>query len=92
MPSVAQLGAMYNTGANALPSVPWAAGFIFWLLLFAVEKATVAHTALHRIYPCKTTIVEMMVTRELGDPFRRDALALPMRQLAKYKAIAVRRD
>jgi len=27
----------------------------------------------------------MMVTRELGDPFRRDALALAVRPLAKYK-------
>jgi len=32
--------AMYNTGAAALPSIPWVAGFIFWLLLFTVEKAT----------------------------------------------------
>ena len=32
----------------------------------------------------KTTVLEMMVTRELGDPFRRDALALPTRHLAKY--------
>ena len=30
--------------------------------------------------------LEMMVTRELGDPFRRDALALPTRHLAKYKS------
>jgi hypothetical protein len=30
----------------------------------------------------------MMVTRELGDPFRRDALALPKRHLAKYKSTA----
>ena len=30
----------------------------------------------------------MMVTRELGDPFRRDALALPTRHLAKYAATA----
>ena len=36
----------------------------------------------------KTTILEMMVTRELGDPFRRDALALPTRHLAKYKSTA----
>ena len=34
----------------------------------------------------KTTILEMMVTRELGDPFRRDALALPTRHLAKYQS------
>ena len=33
----------------------------------------------------------MMVTRELGDPFRRDALALPTRHLAKYKATAAKR-
>jgi sulfoacetaldehyde acetyltransferase len=36
----------------------------------------------------KTTVLEMMVTRELGDPFRRDALALPTRHLAKYKPTA----
>ena len=29
-----------GTGADALPSVPWVAGFIFSLLLFMVEKAT----------------------------------------------------
>ena len=39
----------------------------------------------------KTTILEMMVTRELGDPFRRDALALPMRHLAKYQSTAAKR-
>jgi sulfoacetaldehyde acetyltransferase len=33
----------------------------------------------------RTTILEVMVTKELGDPFRRDALALPTRYLAKYK-------
>jgi sulfoacetaldehyde acetyltransferase len=27
----------------------------------------------------------MMVTRELGDPFRRDALKKPLRLLEKYK-------
>jgi sulfoacetaldehyde acetyltransferase len=36
----------------------------------------------------RTTVLEMMVTRELGDPFRRDALALPVRHLAKYKPTA----
>jgi len=34
----------------------------------------------------KTTVLEMMVTRELGDPFRRDALSKPVRFLEKYKA------
>ena len=33
----------------------------------------------------KTTILEMMVTRELGDPFRRDALSKPVRFLDRYK-------
>ena len=32
-----------------------------------------------------TTIIEIMCTRELGDPFRRDALSIPVRHLAKYK-------
>lgn len=34
----------------------------------------------------KTTIVEVLTTRELGDPFRRDAMKLPQRRLAKYAA------
>jgi sulfoacetaldehyde acetyltransferase len=34
----------------------------------------------------RTTVLEMMVTAELGDPFRRDALSKPVRHLAKYKA------
>jgi sulfoacetaldehyde acetyltransferase len=34
----------------------------------------------------RTTVVEVMVTRELGDPFRRDALSKPVRHLDKYKA------
>jgi sulfoacetaldehyde acetyltransferase len=39
----------------------------------------------------RTTVLEMMVTRELGDPFRRDALALPVRRLEKYKSTAARK-
>jgi sulfoacetaldehyde acetyltransferase len=34
----------------------------------------------------KCTVLEMMVTQELGDPFRRDALSKPVRYLDKYKA------
>lgn len=34
----------------------------------------------------KTTVVEIMCTRELGDPFRRDALSKPIRHLEKYKS------
>ena len=33
----------------------------------------------------KTCVVEVMCNRELGDPFRRDALAKPIRHLDKYK-------
>ncbi|MGZ5033595.1 MAG: sulfoacetaldehyde acetyltransferase [Usitatibacter sp.] len=35
----------------------------------------------------RTTVLEMMVTRELGDPFRRDALKKPVRLLEKYKKL-----
>ncbi|KAF4661058.1 hypothetical protein FOL46_005867 [Perkinsus olseni] len=37
----------------------------------------------------KTSIVEIVCTRELGDPFRRDAMALPTRYLDKYKSTNV---
>jgi len=33
----------------------------------------------------KTTVIEVMCNRELGDPFRRDALSTPVRHLSKYK-------
>jgi sulfoacetaldehyde acetyltransferase len=33
----------------------------------------------------KTTVIEIMCTQELGDPFRRDALSRPVRYLEKYK-------
>ena len=32
-----------------------------------------------------TTVLEVMCTRELGDPFRRDAISKPVRHLDKYK-------
>jgi sulfoacetaldehyde acetyltransferase len=38
----------------------------------------------------RTTVLEMMVTQELADPFRRDALAMPVRHLAKYRATAAK--
>ena len=31
----------------------------------------------------KTTVIEIMCTRELGDPFRRDALSKPVRQIGR---------
>jgi len=34
----------------------------------------------------RATVLEVMVTKELGDPFRRDALSKPVRFLEKYKA------
>lgn len=37
----------------------------------------------------KTTVIEIMVSRELGDPFRRDALKKPKRLLPKYEAYTV---
>jgi len=37
----------------------------------------------------KPTVLEIMVTQELGDPFRRDALKKPKRLLDKYKAYSV---
>ncbi|MCU4297030.1 sulfoacetaldehyde acetyltransferase [Brevibacterium permense] len=33
----------------------------------------------------RTTVIEVMCTKELGDPFRRDALRKPVRTLDKYK-------
>jgi sulfoacetaldehyde acetyltransferase len=33
----------------------------------------------------KCTVLEMMVTQELGDPFRRDALSKPVRHLERYR-------
>lgn len=36
----------------------------------------------------RTTVLEMMCTRELGDPFRRDALRKPVRLLEKYRDYA----
>ena len=59
-----------------------------------VEKASDVGPALRAATAAqregKTTVLEMMVTRELGDPFRRDALSLPVRHLAKYKATAAK--
>ena len=33
----------------------------------------------------KSTVIEIMCTKELGDPFRKDALSTPVRHLPKYK-------
>ncbi|HEX4649338.1 MAG TPA: sulfoacetaldehyde acetyltransferase [Steroidobacteraceae bacterium] len=35
-----------------------------------------------------TTVLEVMVTQELGDPFRRDALSKPVRHLEKYRGFS----
>ena len=45
----------------------------------ALRAATAAQNA------GKTTVLEMMLTQELGDPFRRDALSRPVRHLEKYQ-------
>ncbi len=46
----------------------------------ALKKAIAAQMNDH-----KTTVIEIMCTRELGDPFRRDALSKPVRLLEKYR-------
>jgi sulfoacetaldehyde acetyltransferase len=46
----------------------------------ALERAVAA-----QMNEGKTTVIEIMCTRELGDPFRRDALAKPVRLLEKYQ-------
>ena len=55
-----------------------------------VEKLSDVGPALHASVKAQaagtTTVLEMMVTQELGDPFRRDALSRPVRYLDKYKA------
>lgn len=55
----------------------------------AVENHEAAGEALEKACDAqrhgKTTIIEMRVSRELGDPFRRDALRKPVRYLEKYK-------
>lgn len=33
----------------------------------------------------KTTVLEFLISKELGDPFRRDAMKLPVRRLPKYE-------
>ena len=48
-----------------------------------VGPALQASLAAQRDGQC--TVLEMMVTQELGDPFRRDALSRPVRYLAKYR-------
>lgn len=49
------------------------------------DVADAVHASVKAQKDGKTTVVEMMVTQELGDPFRRDALSKPVRLLTKYK-------
>ena len=39
-----------------------------------------------------TTVIEIEVSKELGDPFRRDAMALPKRLLPQYAHLTVERE
>ena len=50
------------------------------------EGAPALRTAAKAQSEGRTTVLEVMVTKELGDPFRRDALSKPVRWLEKYKA------
>eukprot|EP01063_Lacrimia_lanifica_P010204 TRINITY_DN1693_c0_g4_i1.p1 TRINITY_DN1693_c0_g4~~TRINITY_DN1693_c0_g4_i1.p1 ORF type:complete len:641 (+),score=219.01 TRINITY_DN1693_c0_g4_i1:62-1924(+) len=36
----------------------------------------------------RTTVIEVLTSRELGDPFRRDAMKLPQRVLPKYRGLS----
>lgn len=47
--------------------------------------AALKHALNAQMVDGKTTVIEVMCTRELGDPFRRDALSTPVRHLEKYK-------
>jgi len=49
------------------------------------DIAPALHTAAAAQRDGKTTVLDMLVTQELGDPFRRDALSKPVRYLEKYK-------
>jgi len=40
----------------------------------------------------KATVIEIMVTRELGEPFRRDAMIVPKRLLSKYKNDSIEKE
>ncbi len=51
----------------------------------AGDIAAALRTAARAQSDGKTTVLEMMVTQELGDPFRRDALSKPVRYLKKYQ-------
>jgi sulfoacetaldehyde acetyltransferase len=59
------------------------------------EGITVSHPgevgdALRKATSCgRCTVLELMLTQELGDPFRRDALKKPKRLLSKYAAYTV---
>ncbi|NJD32505.1 MAG: sulfoacetaldehyde acetyltransferase, partial [Gammaproteobacteria bacterium] len=77
--------------AVALVSPSWAGvAKAFGCEGLTVDKLADVGPALHAAVKAqsegKTTVLEMMVTRELGDPFRRDALSKPVRYLDKYKA------
>ena len=55
-----------------------------------VDRLEDVGPALHKavdaqMHEGKTTVIEIMCSRELGDPFRRDALSKPVRLLDKYK-------
>ena len=60
-----------------------------WLRGILVDKVSDVGAALQQSVKNqaegKTTVLELMVTKELGDPFRRDALSKPVRHLPKYK-------
>lgn len=48
------------------------------------EVGDALRTAVENQKKGKTTVLEFLLSKELGDPFRRDAMKLPVRRLPKY--------
>jgi hypothetical protein len=44
------------------------------------------NTRFSRCYKAKPGVLEIVVSQVLADPFRRDALSVPVRHLEKYKS------
>jgi len=53
------------------------------------QPGTLGDALRHAVASNRPTVLEVMVTQELGEPFRRDALKKPKRLLEKYAAYSV---
>ncbi len=52
------------------------------------EEDQIGDALRHAVDSNKPTVINLLLTRELGDPFRRDAFKQPKRVLDKYKAFS----